>query len=464
LSVAVGDFNGDGKQDLAVANYANGTVTILLGKGDGTFSPGTSQTVGVNPSSVRIGDFNGDGQVDLAVTNTGSNTMTILLGKGDGTFTASAVSLPAYSYPWAIGVGDFNKDGMADLAVVNQKSNTVTVLTSQLTQTATAAATGISPVGQGQHLVDASYPGDSNYKSSISGTTGVTAVPPIGTTTPTMTVTPSAATITDLQTDTVTVTVAGGFGQATPTGTVTLSSSSYGAQQTLSSGSASFTIPAGTLAAGANTLSASYSGDGTFAAATGTSSVSVSQVVITTPAPSAVAAGSSATATVSFNAGSTYSGTMNLTCALTGSPSGAQSLPTCTVNPTTITLTAGGSGTTNLKVNTTAASTASLVWPARLKLWAAGSGGSILAFVLMIGVPSRRRRWLSMLVLLWMIVTAGAIGCGGGGASGGGQSPSSPNSPATPATTVGSYTFAVTGTDTSNAKITTSANVIINVQ
>jgi len=129
------------------------------------------------------------------------------------------------------------------------------------------------------------------------------------------------------------------------------------------------------------------------------------------------------------------------------------------VSPATVTLASGGSGTTTLKVNTTAASTASLVWPTRLKFWAAGGGGSILAFVLMIGVPSRRRRWLSMLMLLWMIVAAGALGCGGGG-----QSSSSSGKSTTPATTVGSYVFTVTGTDTTNAKITTSANVIINVQ
>jgi hypothetical protein len=564
LSVAIGDFNRDGVQDLAVANSGSGTVTILLGNGDGTFTPGATQTVGGNPSSVRSGDFNGDGQVDLAVTNSASNTVTVLLGKGDGTFTASTVSLPANSYPWATGVGDFNKDGLADLVVVNQETNTMSVLTSQLTQTATATATGISPAGQGQHLVDASYAGDGNYTSSLSGTTVLTAVAAIGLTAPTMTVTPSAATITDLQAVNVTVAVAGGSGQATPTGNVTLSSGSYSAQQTLSSGvasfviaagtlpigvvtlkatytpdtsssniystanqfanvtvmavgtttptmtvtpsaaavtnlqsvsitvaltggssqatptgtgtlssgsysaeqtlssgSSSFTIAAGTLPAGANTLSASYSGDGSFAAATGTTSVTVSQVVITAPAPSAVAPGSSATGTVSFSAGSTYSGTMNLTCSLTGFPAGAQSLPTCTVSPATVTLTPGASATTSVKVNTTAASTATLVWPTRLKFWAAGGGGSILAFVLMVGVPSRRRRWLSMLMLLWVIAAAGAIGCGGGGEA---QSPSSPNSPATPATTVGSYTFTVTGTDTANATITTSASVVINVQ
>src|SRR5205807_10403528 len=75
-SVAVGDFNGDGKLDLAVANYGTppdyvGTVSVLLGKGDGTFGAAQSYAVGRDPSSVAVGDFNGDGYLDLAVANQG---------------------------------------------------------------------------------------------------------------------------------------------------------------------------------------------------------------------------------------------------------------------------------------------------------------------------------------------------------------------------------------------------------
>ena len=69
LSVAVGDFNGDGKQDLAVANYDSSTVSILLGDGAGSFSAPTNFGVGDVPVSVAVGDFNGDGKQDLAVVN-----------------------------------------------------------------------------------------------------------------------------------------------------------------------------------------------------------------------------------------------------------------------------------------------------------------------------------------------------------------------------------------------------------
>ena len=67
-SVAVGDFNGDGKADLAVANEGSGTVSVLLGHGDGTFAALPDLAVGTNPFSVAVGDFNGDGKLDLAVT------------------------------------------------------------------------------------------------------------------------------------------------------------------------------------------------------------------------------------------------------------------------------------------------------------------------------------------------------------------------------------------------------------
>ena len=93
------------------------------------------------------------------------------------------------------------------------------------------------------------------------------------------------------------------------------------------------------------------------------------------------------------------------------SPAGAQSLPTCSLNPVSMNLASGGSGTAVLTVTTTAASAAS----ARLNFWPMG-GGSILAALIMFGIPSRRHRWASALMVLLVMAGVGVIGCGGGGA------------------------------------------------
>lgn len=119
FSIAAGDFNGDGKLDLAIANYSGDTVLIFLGDGRGNFiQTPVSPATGAFPSSVAVGDFNADGKLDLAVTNYGSNTVSILLGDGTGKFTL-ALSPATGTFPISIAVGDLNGDGKLDLAVVN---------------------------------------------------------------------------------------------------------------------------------------------------------------------------------------------------------------------------------------------------------------------------------------------------------------------------------------------------------
>ncbi len=131
VALATGKFNSKSATDhtdLAVANKFDNTLTILLAKGDGTFTqaPGSPLPVGRNPSSVASGDFNGDGIPDLAVTNQSDNTLTILLGNGDGTFTAAAGSpLAIGNAPVSVVAADFNGDSFLDLAVANNADNTV---------------------------------------------------------------------------------------------------------------------------------------------------------------------------------------------------------------------------------------------------------------------------------------------------------------------------------------------------
>jgi hypothetical protein len=125
VSVAVGDFNGDGRLDLAVADYGSGgsgsEVSVLLGNGDGSFQAPVHYAVEY-AGPVAVGDFNGDGRLDLAVA--GGGGVRVLLGNGDGSFQTATYSYLAGGRP--IAVGDFNGDGWPDLAVAG--GNGVSIL------------------------------------------------------------------------------------------------------------------------------------------------------------------------------------------------------------------------------------------------------------------------------------------------------------------------------------------------
>jgi hypothetical protein len=115
-AITNGDFNGDGKADLAVANQDSYNVGILLGNGDGTFSAATSFSAGYSPRAITNGDLNGDGRLDLVVGNETGNDVSVLMGNGDGTFQA-AISNGTIDRPEHIAIADLNLDGKPDLAV-----------------------------------------------------------------------------------------------------------------------------------------------------------------------------------------------------------------------------------------------------------------------------------------------------------------------------------------------------------
>ncbi|MGA2598933.1 MAG: FG-GAP-like repeat-containing protein, partial [Bryobacteraceae bacterium] len=126
FSVAVGDFNGKGNADLAVANYTDGTVDILLGNGTGAFMhKGSPYATGGNLTSIATGYFHGNDNVDLVVTDVKSNAVWMLTANGDGTFQAP-VMIATTTSPYAVAVSDFNRDGNSDIAVVNNTTGTVT--------------------------------------------------------------------------------------------------------------------------------------------------------------------------------------------------------------------------------------------------------------------------------------------------------------------------------------------------
>ena len=155
------------------------------------------------------------------------------------------------------------------------------------------------------------------------------------------------------------------------------------------------------------------------------------------------------TATIKVVGTNGFSGTVNLTCAVTTSMASVNDMPTCSLNPTSVTLSGAAAQTSTLTVNTTAASSAV---NRMQRLFRPMTGGMALALITLFLVPRRRRNWLAMLGALVLFVSASAIGCGGGGKGGGGGGGGGGN----PGTTPGTYTITVTGASgTINAMIAT---------
>jgi len=126
-SIAVADLNGDRFQDLVAVNWSLSNVSVVLGMGDGTFSSETRFPTGRGPSCVRVGDFDSDGHPDLAVTNDNSDDVTILLGAGTGQFGPPR-SFPVGPSPFSLAIQDFDGNGTLDIATANYTSGDVSVL------------------------------------------------------------------------------------------------------------------------------------------------------------------------------------------------------------------------------------------------------------------------------------------------------------------------------------------------
>lgn len=149
ISVAVGDFNGDRKQDLAIANQYTDFISVLVGDGAGNFTPISSAAGGIDPISLALGDFNGDGKLDMAFADQFEANISVLLGDGAGNFTLTS-SPGTGANPRSVAAGDFNGDGKLDLAVASEGNSSVSVLlgdgTGNFTQASSIATAG-SPLG-----------------------------------------------------------------------------------------------------------------------------------------------------------------------------------------------------------------------------------------------------------------------------------------------------------------------------
>lgn len=130
FSAAIGDFNGDGRNDLAVANMGDRTIGLRLGNGDGTFQDEISYPEGGLPAYIMVAaDMNLDGKLDLVIANRGSDDVSVLLSRGDGTFRKPVVSSTGkMTGPYSVAIADFNQDSVPDVVTANFMASSISIL------------------------------------------------------------------------------------------------------------------------------------------------------------------------------------------------------------------------------------------------------------------------------------------------------------------------------------------------
>jgi Bacterial Ig-like domain (group 3)/FG-GAP-like repeat len=454
--IGVADFNGDGKLDLALgvndASTVGGvgdSVTILAGNGDGTFSYAPSGPLEslASITSINVGDFNGDGVPDLAVTDD-LGTLIVFVANGSGSFTAYTPPTLVSGFGLALvcAVGDLNGDGRPDLALGGY-SNLISLYTTEPTATATATA-NISLSSAGQHLVDGSYSGDSNYHSSLSGTLSLLGVPVATTTT---TLSASATSVDEQQKVTLTATVQGN----SPTGTVTfLNGATSLGTAPISGNSASLTTSF--ASAGSVSLTASYAGDPNNLASTSSPItvmiVAPSFAVAVSPASATVTPGQSATFTVTVIPAGGFATAVALSCgALPSQASCAFATPSVTPSgqPVQVRLTVStAASTADLRQNP-------LGLPGREPWFPTGTVVSLAGLLGLARVRRSSLRWRQVLQAVALLTTAWAlsasfIGCGGGGTK--------LSNPGTPA---GTSTISISATATGSSSPQTASIQLI---
>ena len=453
VSVTGGPANPPPTGSVSLSSGAYISTPANLVSGSATFTiPGASLSAGTDTITAAYSPDSA-GSTIFTATSASSSPIVVIKATPSVTVTPAGSSITTIQ---TLAVTVRVSGTPTPSGVVTLSSGTYLSSSSALSAGSATIAIPAAALAAGSDVIKATYTPDASSSAIYAPATATSTAVTVNKVAPTVTATPSATLITNTQSITVAVAVAV-QGQSTPTGTVTLSTGNHSDQVSLASGSGSFTVPAGTLADGANSLTLTYNGDAIYSGATGSASVTVSPVVASSTQPSSTSPGGTATSTITLSAGSKYSGTMNLTCTLTTSPAGAQSLPNCSLNPATLTVPASGSVTSTLSVTTSAAVYASLHKPGR------GTaqdlrGGLALATLLLLIVP-RRKSWGRSLILIVGLLAAGVVACGGGGSSG-----SKPPVLQTPATTSGTYVFTVKAADAGNATISASTNITTVVQ
>jgi len=428
-----------------------GTVTLASGTyvSAATTLSGGSATIDIPAGSLLAEPpgYGGDGLIAKYVPDAASSsTYNFASGLGSVTVVAAEILVTPSSstLTWAQSQSQALPLAMVATGGTGNPTptGTVTLTTGSYSSGAIALSGGSAAISippgtltMGFNILYVSYSGDSNYAPvSIAGS----AVAIVGAV---VLVAPSSSSITTAQALAVTITVSAGSGSPTPTGTVRLISGSYmSATTALTGGSATITIPAGSLAPGVDILTVYYDG-GNYLDVSGTASVTVTAgsptftitgtAVTVTPGPVAIS-------TITVTPAGGFTGSVALTAAITSSPGGAQSLPTLGFGGTSpVSITGATAGTATLTIGTTPSNCApgNLIG---LRVPWYPAGAAALACLLLFGIPGQRRSWRRTLAMLALLVTlaCGMLACGGG----------SLTRVCPPATTAGTYIVTVTGT------------------
>jgi hypothetical protein len=414
-SVVAADFNGDGKVDLAVES--DQSILFFAGNGDGTFQASVKEALPIGVGVLYSGDFNGDGKPDIAYGAGYNNS--IFLGNGDGTFQNAIGFVPTWYPRFSIG-GDFNGDGSLELL----EFSTDITLTGAVLQTATTWLSSPAASFSAPSLSFTAQDGSSSAPQTISLTNignGLLKVAKIATT--------SGFSETNNCPDTLKVgqgcafSVSYAAGSGASSGALTLSDNAYPGMQVIPLSS-----PGGTP-------------DFTLSA---------------TPASASVSAGASESYSISLNAVQGFTGTIELSC------SGAPMQATCSVSPTSVTLSGQDSKSATLKVSTTA-TTAEVSHPR-------GSEEPVLAgfsvsglFVLGASILTiRRRRWQTLLASTMAVVVLVFLmsACGRGPSETSSGSGSGGGTPPVAGTPSGTYSVVVSATS-GNLTHTTTVSLVV---
>ncbi|MDO7850968.1 T9SS type A sorting domain-containing protein [Hymenobacter convexus] len=128
--IAAGDVNGDGRQDVATANYNSNSVSVLLGQPSGGFGPKTDYPTATGPRGIALGDVNGDGRPDIVTTDALANVVSVLLNLNNGRFGLKT-DYTTGAGPVCVALGDTNGDGHLDIVTANGSASSTSVLLGQ---------------------------------------------------------------------------------------------------------------------------------------------------------------------------------------------------------------------------------------------------------------------------------------------------------------------------------------------